>query len=68
MPSSAYILTYCTFGVAQEKVRQVKYDVYTTITLLHSRLIRAEGQEPPYPHLHTLLTFDTQVRSESQER
>ena len=45
--------------VPKEQVKQVKYDVYSTITALHSRTI-GENPEPPYPHLHTLLHFDTQ--------
>eukprot|EP00090_Calanus_glacialis_P010435 TRINITY_DN18820_c0_g1_i1.p1 TRINITY_DN18820_c0_g1~~TRINITY_DN18820_c0_g1_i1.p1 ORF type:complete len:1423 (-),score=489.80 TRINITY_DN18820_c0_g1_i1:146-4273(-) len=50
--------------IPKDQVKQVKYDVYSTITLLRSRQIPAEGEEgstpPPYPHLHTLLQFDTQ--------
>ena len=45
--------------VPKDQVKQVKYDVYSTITALHSRTI-GENPEPPYPHLHTLLHFDTQ--------
>ena len=45
--------------VPKDQVKQVKYDVYSTITALHSRTI-GEKPEPPYPHLHTLLHFDTQ--------
>ena len=46
----------------QDRVKQVKYDIYSTITLIHSRKITPESEhEPPYPHLHTLLAFDTQV-------
>ena len=26
------------------------------------RTIKSEGSEPPYPHLHTLLFFNTQVQ------
>ena len=49
-------------GYSQERVKQVKYDIYSTITLIHSRKITPESEhEPPYPHLHTLLAFDTQV-------
>eukprot|EP00092_Neocalanus_flemingeri_P016376 GFUD01017725.1.p1 GENE.GFUD01017725.1~~GFUD01017725.1.p1 ORF type:complete len:1407 (-),score=439.03 GFUD01017725.1:187-4407(-) len=51
--------------IPKDKVKQVKYDVYSTITLLRSRQISTESEEghatpPPYPHLHTLLQFDTQ--------
>ena len=43
-------------------MKQVKYDIYSTITLIHSRKITPESEhEPPYPHLNTLLAFDTQV-------
>ena len=37
----------------------MKYDVLSTVTALHSR--GGAGEEQPYPHLHTLLHFDTQV-------
>jgi len=50
--------------IPKDQVKQVKYDVYSTITLLRSRQIPPEGEDgstpPPYPHLHTLLLFDTQ--------
>ena len=50
--------------IPKDQVKQVKYDVYSTITLLRSRHIPGEEEEnttpPPYPHLHTLLQFDTQ--------
>jgi len=47
--------------VPQDRVKQVKYDIYSTITLIHSRKITPESEhEPPYPHLNTLLAFDTQ--------
>jgi len=51
--------------IPKDQVKQVKYDVYSTITLLRSRQIPTESEEggatpPPYPHLHTLLQFDTQ--------
>ena len=42
--------------IPKERVRQVKYDVFSTITLPVGR----EG-EPSYPHLRTLLNFDTQA-------
>jgi len=50
------------FGdVPKDRVKQVKYDIYSTITLIHCRKISPESEhEPPYPHLHTLLAFDTQ--------
>lgn len=45
--------------VPRDRLKQVKYDVYSTITCLHSR---AGGQEEEvaHPHLNTLLRFDTQ--------
>ena len=50
--------------IPKDQVKQVKYDVYSTITLLRSRHIPGEEEDnttpPPYPHLHTLLQFDTQ--------
>merc|ERR1719323_26338 len=46
------------FGdIPSDRVKQAKYDVYSTITLLSSR---SEDSENSYPHLHTLLQFDTQ--------
>ena len=45
--------------IPSDRVKQAKYDVYSTITLLSSR---TPGQsDHSYPHLHTLLKFDTQV-------
>ena len=47
----------------QDRVKQVKYDIYSTITLIRSRQIsEATESEPAFPHLHTLLAFDTQVQ------
>jgi len=51
--------------IPEDQVKQVKYDVYSTITLLRSRQVPSGEDEdtappPPYPHLHTLLQFDTQ--------
>ena len=47
-----------------ERVKQAKYDVYSTITLLSARDTTRQGEEEglSYPHLHTLLMFDTLVR------
>ena len=44
--------------IPSDRVKQAKYDVYSTITLLSSR---SGDSENSYPHLHTLLQFDTQV-------
>ena len=41
-----------------DRVKQAKYDVYSTITLLSAR---NSDNDQSYPHLHTLLMFDTQV-------
>ena len=48
--------------IPPERVKQAKYDVYSTITLLSARDARGE-EETSYPHLHTLLLFDTLVSS-----
>ena len=47
--------------IPRERVKQVKYDVYSTITILNARNSDAE-ENVSYPHLHALLMFDTQVR------
>jgi len=53
------------FGdIPKDRVKQVKYDIYSTITLIRSRQLSEateEESEPPFPHLHTLLAFDTQA-------
>lgn len=48
--------------IPKERVKQVKYDVYSTITTTHSRHINTgtETDEVLYPYLHILLQFDTQ--------
>ena len=49
--------------IPRERVKQVKYDVFSTITLLNARNSDTEEEESvSYPHLHTLLMFDTQVK------
>ena len=45
--------------IPADRVKQAKYDVYSTITLLSARDSREE--DTSYPHLHTLLLFDTLV-------
>ena len=40
------------------QVPQVKYDIYSCLTTLHTK--RAPDDEPVYPYLRTLLSFDTQ--------
>ena len=47
--------------IPRERVKQAKYDVYSTITILNARNSDAE-ESISYPHLHTLLMFDTQVK------
>ena len=42
-----------------DRVKQAKYDVFSTITLLSDRDTSTESAHS-YPHLHTLLLFDTQ--------
>ena len=42
-----------------DRVKQAKYDVFSTITLLSARNSDTE-EERSHPHLHTLLMFDTQ--------
>ena len=47
------------YGDIPEKlVAQVKYDVYSCLTALHTK--RASDNEESYPYLKTLLHFDTQ--------
>ncbi len=41
-----------------DQVAQVKYDVYTCLTALHTK--KANDEEQAYPYLRALLTFDTQ--------
>eukprot|EP00095_Tigriopus_kingsejongensis_P008534 maker-scaffold81_size397536-snap-gene-2.19 protein:Tk08534 transcript:maker-scaffold81_size397536-snap-gene-2.19-mRNA-1 annotation:"hypothetical protein LOTGIDRAFT_215952" len=44
--------------IPKERIAKVKYDVYTSLTTLHSK--KAADNEPVYPYLKTLLHFDTQ--------
>ncbi|XP_059091837.1 vacuolar protein sorting-associated protein 8 homolog [Tigriopus californicus] len=44
--------------IPSDRLAQVKYDVYTCLTCLHSK--KATDNEPSYPFLKTLLHFDTQ--------
>ena len=44
--------------IPEEMVAQVKYEVYSSLTSLHTK--RARDEELVYPYLRTLLTFDTQ--------
>ena len=44
--------------VPKDRVAQVKYDVYTCLTALHTK--KCLEDEQPYPYLRTLLHFDTQ--------
>ena len=44
--------------IPEEMVAQVKYDVYSCITAIHSK--RAPDNEESYPYLKSLLHFDTQ--------
>ena len=47
--------------IPSDRVKQAKYDVYSTITLLSARNSDSDMSDVSYPHLHTLLKFDTQV-------
>ena len=49
--------------IPAERVKQAKYDVYSTITLLSARDSSRE-EDTSYPHLHTLLLFDTLVSTQ----
>ena len=45
-------------NIPESRVKQAKYDVFSTITLMTDR---NSEESQKYPHLHTLLLFDTQV-------
>ena len=61
------------FGdIPRQQVKQVKYDIFSTVTLISSRSAVADAphtggeaaavhDELPYPHLHTLLHFNAQA-------
>ena len=51
---------YLHGDIPVERVKQAKYEVFSTITLLSDRDTTRESAHR-YPHLHTLLLFDTRA-------